>query len=112
MLTPTFKIHIKKLFCPEYSKAICKTVLSNIRKEDHYSLGFSAVQFQHIPTFRRNISPASPGSKNKPSRKPADAPLPISLFPSQLVSGLGRLIPGQARFSQLAPNQFLGSFIP
>jgi hypothetical protein len=25
---------------------------------------------------------------------------------------LGRLIPGQARFSQLAPNQFLGSFIP
>jgi hypothetical protein len=40
--------------------------------EECYLLGYSAVQSVEIqPTFRKNISPPSSGSKNKPSKKEA-----------------------------------------
>jgi hypothetical protein len=40
--------------------------------EDYYILGYNAVQsVGSQPTFRKNISPPSPGSKYKPSKKPA-----------------------------------------
>jgi hypothetical protein len=40
--------------------------------EEFYLLGYNAVQsVVSQPTFRRNISPQSSGSKKKPSKKPA-----------------------------------------
>jgi hypothetical protein len=40
--------------------------------EEFYLLGYNTVQAaESQPTFRKNMSPPSPGSKNKPSKKPA-----------------------------------------
>jgi hypothetical protein len=46
-------------------------VLTAVYKE-YYLLGYNAVySVENKPTFRRNISPRSSGSKNKPNKKPA-----------------------------------------
>jgi hypothetical protein len=45
--------------------------LTRINYEEFYLLGYNAVYFVGSqPTFRRNMSPPSTGSKNKPSKKP------------------------------------------
>jgi hypothetical protein len=41
--------------------------------EEYGLVGYNAMQFRDSPTFRRNISLPSLGSKSKPSKKPAEA---------------------------------------
>jgi hypothetical protein len=46
--------------------------LNNVSREEYYLLGYNAAQsVESHPTFRRNISPPSSGSKNTPGKKPA-----------------------------------------
>jgi hypothetical protein len=56
----------------EYENYGINLIVATLNFEDFYILGYNAMQpVENQTTFRRNISPASSGSKNKPSKKPA-----------------------------------------
>jgi hypothetical protein len=57
--------------CNGKSRQLCSKICSNYI-EEYYLLGYNAVySVERQPTFRRNISPPSSGSKNKPRKIPA-----------------------------------------
>jgi hypothetical protein len=57
--------------------------------EEFYLLGYNAVWYvESKPTFWRNISPSSSGSKNKTSKKPDTRALLATRFQAGLLLGL------------------------
>jgi hypothetical protein len=72
------QIHVLDIsFASKYNNKGLNTNFYDVRKnnnefKEYYLLGYKAVLSVEIQlTFRRNRSPPSPGSKNKPSKKSA-----------------------------------------